>query len=82
MPEKIPYKTKSGETQFRPEFTSEELTEVMGENMGWCLACGEQADGVEPDARKYTCEACDKPKVYGLEELLLMGIVKIGCEAD
>lgn len=43
-----------------------------GEDMGFCLACGDEAYGVEPDARKYECESCGKDKVYGAEELLLM----------
>jgi len=41
------------------------------DNSGFCLACGEQASGVEPDARGYKCESCGKPKVYGAEECLL-----------
>lgn len=43
-----------------------------GDDVGFCLACGEENYGVEPDARRYVCEACDAPKVYGAEELLLM----------
>jgi hypothetical protein len=43
-----------------------------GEDMGFCLACGAEAYGVEPDARKYKCEDCGANKVYGAEELLLM----------
>lgn len=39
---------------------------------GFCTACGEEAYGVEPDARKYVCESCGQPRVYGAEELLLM----------
>lgn len=42
------------------------------ENPGFCIACGEDADGCEPDARGYECEACGAMKVYGAEELLLM----------
>jgi hypothetical protein len=42
------------------------------ENTGFCLKCGAEADGVEPDARGYICTACGAPKVYGAEELLLM----------
>lgn len=38
---------------------------------GFCLACGHEHDGVEPDARGYECEACGRNKVYGAEELLL-----------
>jgi len=30
------------------------------ENPGFCLACGEDAFGCEPDARNYTCELCDE----------------------
>ena len=54
--------------------TSEEIEDGT---LGCCLGCGEEAWGVEPDARKYVCECCDKPKVYGLEELLMMGYVEI-----
>jgi hypothetical protein len=36
------------------------------------LACGAEAEGVEPDARRYECECCGEPKVYGAEELVLM----------
>jgi hypothetical protein len=43
------------------------------DNPGICLACGEDAMDCEPDARGYTCEACDEPRVYGAEELLMMG---------
>ena len=44
------------------------------DNLGFCLACGAEAYCVEPDARRYTCESCGKPHVYGAEELLLMGV--------
>jgi len=38
---------------------------------GFCIACGADAYGVEPDARRYTCEACGEKAVYGAEELAL-----------
>ena len=44
-----------------------------GEYIGICTACGFEQEGVEPDARRYECEDCGEPKVYGAEELLLMG---------
>jgi len=44
----------------------------MDDNIGFCVACGEQAFDVEPDARKYECEYCGKHKVYGAAELLLV----------
>lgn len=42
------------------------------DNPGFCLACGEEAEGVEPDARRYVCESCGEPRVYGADELLVM----------
>jgi hypothetical protein len=44
--------------------------------MGFCIACGCEALGVEPDARGYHCEACGEDKVYGAEEILIMWLVK------
>lgn len=42
------------------------------DNPGFCVSCGADADGCEPDAERYTCEACEQPAVYGAEELLLI----------
>jgi len=39
---------------------------------GFCLACGAENGGCEPDARCYPCEVCGERKVYGAQELLLM----------
>jgi hypothetical protein len=41
------------------------------ENPGFCIACGEDADGCEPDARNYPCECCGENQVFGAQELLL-----------
>ena len=41
-------------------------------NEGLCMACGEIADCVEPDAREYECESCGARKVYGAQEALLI----------
>jgi predicted RNA-binding Zn-ribbon protein involved in translation (DUF1610 family) len=38
---------------------------------GWCVACGSEQDGVEPDARNYVCDACGERTVFGAEECLL-----------
>ena len=42
-----------------------------GEYMGFCVRCGAEAYGVEPDACEYECEECGAEKVYGAEELLI-----------
>ena len=41
------------------------------DNPGFCIACGCEADGCEPDAERHICEACSEPAVYGAEELLI-----------
>ena len=38
--------------------------------LGFCVACGEEAFNVEPDARRYSCESCGARAVYGAEEIL------------
>lgn len=42
------------------------------DNLGFCLACGEEAWGVEPDARNYKCSECQQLAVFGAEECLFM----------
>jgi hypothetical protein len=41
------------------------------DNPGFCVACGLEHDGCEPDMRNGTCEGCGEKKVYGADELLL-----------
>ena len=59
------------------ELTTEEYENLVEESGGFCINCGEEAFGVEPDARKYKCENCCENAVYGIEELLLMGRIEI-----
>lgn len=42
------------------------------DNPGFCVACGEEADGCEPDAQHYECECCGKRQVFGANYLLVM----------
>lgn len=53
--------------------TMDKILEAVAEddNLGFCLACGEEAFGVEPDARHYECATCGEASVFGAEELLL-----------
>ena len=41
------------------------------DNPGFCIACGADAYGIEPDARHYTCDECGEKTVFGAMELLL-----------
>jgi hypothetical protein len=57
--------------------TAERVTEavereIIGlDNPGFCLACGAEAEGCEPDAEQYACESCGAPAVYGAAEILI-----------
>ena len=59
------------------KITADEYREADNECCGYCVSCGEQQSGCEPDARKYTCESCGRRTVYGAAELLLMGGMEI-----
>ena len=73
------YTTRSGAIQYKPVLSANQARRMMFDsaNEGFCLNCGKTQSGVEPDARQYECESCGKHKVYGIEELLLMGLVEI-----
>ena len=63
--------------KMHPSVTPERVTEAVErarlspDNPGFCIRCGADAEGVEPDARKYECESCGEAGVYGAEELLI-----------
>lgn len=66
--------------KLHPSITTDRLLEAVEraetslDNPGFCIACGADAEGCEPDMRKGECESCGKHAVYGASELL-MGIV-------
>ena len=63
--------------EWHPSVTLEAIVEAVErhqtslDNPGFCLACGAEVEGVEPDARNYKCECCGEKRVYGAEELLM-----------
>jgi hypothetical protein len=73
----IAAKTKKGNDCYRFEMSQSEFIGCANNNEGCCVSCGETAFGVEPDARKYECESCEKNGVYGMQELLLMGFITL-----
>ena len=60
-----------------PSITGERVAEAVEreltslDNPGFCLACGAEAEGCEPDAEQYECESCGAAAVYGAQEILL-----------
>jgi hypothetical protein len=68
------YTARNGRIQYKPaQGLLIDLIE-SGEPQGFCLACAEVIDEIEPDARASDCPCCNASKVYGAEELLLMGL--------
>jgi len=59
----------------RITFTLEQIEEAHDNMQGFCIACGALHEGLEPDAREDPCEECGENKVYGAEELAVMGLV-------
>lgn len=68
-------------TEVHPSLTEDRVlaacsrTIMDGENIGFCVACGEEAHGVEPhgvepDAEMYECQACMRHRVFGAEWIL------------
>jgi len=41
-------------------------------NPGFCIECGAERGGCEPDAENYECWDCGEMKVFGAEQLLLL----------
>ena len=41
------------------------------DNTGFCLECGNEQLGVEPDARGYRCQSCGVRRVCGAEAILI-----------
>ena len=69
---KYKYKNRNGQDRVGVHFNESDLEK----NLGFCIACGTKHDHIEPDARKYSCKKCKENLVYGLEELMMMGIAK------
>jgi len=69
---------RGGGFRFLPIMTQEEYRAERNSlnDTGLCLACGVEADGCEPDMRKGKCDACGAADVYGLEELMVMGLIR------
>lgn len=42
------------------------------DNTGFCLECGAERDGCEPDAEGYECYDCGAMRVMGAPELYVM----------
>jgi len=57
-------------------FTIEQIEAADANYDGFCIKCGAEADGVEPDACNYPCEACGENQVFGASEIAIMGLCR------
>ena len=63
---------------YRFEMTEAEYQRMRENYNGLCVSCGKEIlGGIEPDAKKYHCEYCEKLTVFGIDFLLFQGGVKI-----
>lgn len=70
------YTGKDGNKYFKPSWDALQDALEAGDE-GFCLACGTEQGGVEPDAKRYTCEACGAAHVYGAENLLMRNLFHV-----
>jgi hypothetical protein len=68
------YTARSGRIQYKPSADYLEHLISNDSGQGFCLACAEQVDGIEPDAGQETCPHCGEDKAYGAEELYTHGL--------
>lgn len=59
-------------TEQRVMEAAEDSTFGMG-STGFCIECGAEQSGCEPDAREYECDGCGERQVFGAQELLITG---------
>lgn len=54
---------------------------LRDEYSGICMACWTVRHGdTEPDAENYECEECEKERVQGIDNLLIMGLISFEIE--
>lgn len=64
----------NGTSKQTPKVTLERIMAALEDGddyPGFCLGCGAEAFGIDPDARG---DACGAHRVYGAEECLLMEV--------
>lgn len=68
----MPEAKKSKKPSLKRVIAAIERAATSCDNPGFCMSCGSEQDGCEPDARNYECEKCGENQVFGAEECLFM----------
>lgn len=61
--------------EIHPSINLDRLLEAAtdeNEEFGFCILCGTQVAGIEPDIRHSPCPDCGEHTVYGVDELIFM----------
>jgi len=66
-------KSSNNKMKIHPSITLDQIMSAVDEddNIGFCIFCGAEHDGVEPDARNNKCEQCGNTEVFGAAEILI-----------
>jgi hypothetical protein len=62
---------------WHPDLTDDVIMDAVERQLlslddpGFCIMCGNEQGGCEPDARRIKCESCGAKHVYGAEELAM-----------
>jgi len=63
--------------KLHPSITLEKIEDAVRremygtDNPGFCVVCGHEQEGCEPDAQNYECEECGENMVFGAAEILM-----------
>ena len=68
--------TKNGTLYHRFSMPEQEFLELTDNLSGLCIYCATLADMADPDTRAAHCPDCGKSGVFGIEELLLRGLIE------
>jgi len=47
---------------------------MADDSVGFCIRCGHEHHGIEPDVDNAKCKECGNNGVFGVEELLVRGL--------
>ena len=71
----------AGDPRLHPSLTAKRVEDAVNrqmtthDNPGFCIKCGQECGGCEPDARRYECHTCGSRTVYGAAELFLIFVL-------
>lgn len=59
------------------ELTVQDYLEREAKQEGVCVCCGTWTDDVDPAAARLTCRSCGEKGVHGVDQALMLGVLRI-----